>query len=40
MNLSTKHKQTQRTDLWFQGGGARGQRRFGSLGLVEANCHI
>ena len=31
---------SQRTDLWFQGGGVRGQRQFGNLGLVEANCHI
>ena len=31
---------SQRTDLWFQGGGEKGQWRFGSLGLAAANCHI
>ena len=35
MNISTKQKQTQRTDLWLPRGGA-GEGRVGSLGLADA----
>ena len=41
MTLSTKQKQTHRGQTCgCQGGGAEGQVRFGSFGLVEANCQI
>ena len=41
MNLSTKHKQTHRTELGLLGcGWAVGGGRTGSLGLVDANYYI
>ena len=38
MNLLTKQKQTQRTNLWLPGGKGRGKGSLGSLGLTPKNC--